>query len=1100
MGPIVELDVVVGGASDEYDCKVVRLGHSYGSPTKRRVRKQLRGSVGQSVKLPAITTPSAPPPPALPGSSPRRAPPTSARLSHEKGSGELEQSKAVTALPQLMPLASQSPADAIAPVLGFCQETTQGEGYRWSKQRQLLKKRRPRLPRSLAADAMARHRSASPMMRSISPDSQATDRAAEKAEKDRSYGGRATLSNALCGAVQKAERQPLDRPTPCPNKPQPGTSSPQPPPQPSSTRPRSLKNRFGSALSIDPMQMLTPEEAKTKFRDAIRHELDICQSLQELEAHVSLLRMALMQSFDAHFASKRRGHSFAHNIFHVAVELFNDTQGRESQENFRLILMRLMNQEMRRRASLLEHIVDNGNEMEELIPLLDAGKRTPAALSTSAGQDAPEVPEAGPPAPPPPKLVRSRTMRKMSSEALLRTSSDRATSKGSAGSKRPSLRRSSTLLAAEGAAKSDMLRKAMELCGIQHPRPHLIESAHSAISKQGSHVPLTSEEFLKFVAKYEDLQLEFVKAMFEKADQDGSGSISVKELASVLRSLSQEPNPRILEELLCDVDLDGSGEINLHEFQILYEALQANEGFSKQEQEQLHELFQRFDAEGRGAVATQGLAAALTWLGFGLSQQEVDIVAADVDSNKSGLLEFHEFLVCVRRMIDRETQTMREAIEAFDTDGDGKISASELEHLLTSLGFVSNTEAVKEAADDACVDEELTLHELVEFVRCYRAREGLSNAELESVDEAMERYDTDQSGEISAMDVGRALRWFGYTMPVERQDALVEAVDVDNSGKIGPTEFRKLLRVYMEGCVQHMKTVYSTMLDAAGGAEGLPEEKCQEAFEELELVSSTGKLPTLRDEDKGTKGLVHLEGFVAACLRFKHDMRNEYRKNGGFSEQGMANLKLFFNEYDEDRSGTVSFPELSGLLRKMFPTPAAETRPQLDNILREISRQHSSKLDFQDFVRACGQFIALQAQEKATRLHRAVLSTGFSQAEVRAFREIFLGDNDAKEVDREISLEELSGMVSRFAILTERNKSILISAFRMAQRLRGPERALNLMKSPRSQVSPSVDTLDFPGFLLVMSELVRKNFGNLQGSDRQSGSPTKKRNITVAEA
>jgi calmodulin len=49
-------------------------------------------------------------------------------------------------------------------------------------------------------------------------------------------------------------------------------------------------------------------------------------------------------------------------------------------------------------------------------------------------------------------------------------------------------------------------------------------------------------------------------------DKDGNGSVDTKELGQVMRSLGQNPTDEELEDMINEVDADGSGTIDFNEF------------------------------------------------------------------------------------------------------------------------------------------------------------------------------------------------------------------------------------------------------------------------------------------------------------------------------------------------------------------------------------------------------------------------------------------------------------------------------------------------------------------------------------------------------
>lgn len=55
------------------------------------------------------------------------------------------------------------------------------------------------------------------------------------------------------------------------------------------------------------------------------------------------------------------------------------------------------------------------------------------------------------------------------------------------------------------------------------------------------------------------------KEAFDLFDKDGEGSISSKELGTVMRAIGQVPSEDELQEMINQVDVDGSGTIDFNE-------------------------------------------------------------------------------------------------------------------------------------------------------------------------------------------------------------------------------------------------------------------------------------------------------------------------------------------------------------------------------------------------------------------------------------------------------------------------------------------------------------------------------------------------------
>ena len=63
-----------------------------------------------------------------------------------------------------------------------------------------------------------------------------------------------------------------------------------------------------------------------------------------------------------------------------------------------------------------------------------------------------------------------------------------------------------------------------------------------------------------------DEQIAEFKEAFALFDKDGDGTITTKELGTVMRSLGQNPTEAELQDMINEVDADGNGTIDFPEF------------------------------------------------------------------------------------------------------------------------------------------------------------------------------------------------------------------------------------------------------------------------------------------------------------------------------------------------------------------------------------------------------------------------------------------------------------------------------------------------------------------------------------------------------
>lgn len=94
----------------------------------------------------------------------------------------------------------------------------------------------------------------------------------------------------------------------------------------------------------------------------------------------------------------------------------------------------------------------------------------------------------------------------------------------------------------------------------------------------------------------------------------GGGVIRTKDLGYVMRSIGYETNSNELEQMIREVDLDGDGLINFHEFKLMMNRNGENQ-LEMFNDELLNEAFRIFDKDGNGLITEKELRSAMNNLG-----------------------------------------------------------------------------------------------------------------------------------------------------------------------------------------------------------------------------------------------------------------------------------------------------------------------------------------------------------------------------------------------------------------------------------------------------------------------------------------------------
>ncbi|KAG5041815.1 hypothetical protein JHK82_013914 [Glycine max] len=138
----------------------------------------------------------------------------------------------------------------------------------------------------------------------------------------------------------------------------------------------------------------------------------------------------------------------------------------------------------------------------------------------------------------------------------------------------------------------------------------------------------------------------------------------------------------------------------------------------------------------------------------------------------------------------QDTEELKRVFSRFDANCDGKISVTELDNVLRSLGSGVPPEDIQRVMDDLDTDHDgfINLSEFAAFCRSDTADGG--DAELH---DAFNLYDHDKNGHISATELCQVLNRLGMKCSVEECHNMIKSVDSDGDGNVNFPEFKRMM-------------------------------------------------------------------------------------------------------------------------------------------------------------------------------------------------------------------------------------------------------------------------------------------------------------------
>ena len=131
--------------------------------------------------------------------------------------------------------------------------------------------------------------------------------------------------------------------------------------------------------------------------------------------------------------------------------------------------------------------------------------------------------------------------------------------------------------------------------------------------------------------------------LFDLFDKDSSGTITTKELGTVMRNLGQNPSEEELKQLIREVDLNGDGTIDFKEFLCLMVKKMDDSDIDQE----LQDAFKFFDGDKDGYITSLELRNAMNNLGDEYTPEEAEEMIKEGDLDNDGRIDYDEFMKLV---------------------------------------------------------------------------------------------------------------------------------------------------------------------------------------------------------------------------------------------------------------------------------------------------------------------------------------------------------------------------------------------------------------------------------------------------------------------
>ena len=248
-----------------------------------------------------------------------------------------------------------------------------------------------------------------------------------------------------------------------------------------------------------------------------------------------------------------------------------------------------------------------------------------------------------------------------------------------------------------------------------------------------------------------------------------------------------------------------------------------NNELTNEQTDEIREKFMVFavcDDNNDGTINMNELEAVMKYMGQNPTKKELQEIMTKMDTDKSGTLEFKEFLELMKSIKNEEPlpfdptlntdnltpdekEVIKEKFLLFDEDGSGSISKEELGAAMRYMGL-NPTEAEVQTMLDSLDEDGTCQLEFPEFLKLMSQIKNhdplsfdltgqLTTKQIAEIQEKFLQFDDDQDGVIDKSELGAILRYMGQTpTDLELEDILLK-LDEDGTNVLEFPEFLKLM-------------------------------------------------------------------------------------------------------------------------------------------------------------------------------------------------------------------------------------------------------------------------------------------------------------------
>ncbi|XP_049282908.1 troponin C isoform X1 [Anopheles funestus] len=142
----------------------------------------------------------------------------------------------------------------------------------------------------------------------------------------------------------------------------------------------------------------------------------------------------------------------------------------------------------------------------------------------------------------------------------------------------------------------------------------------------------------------EEQRMLIMRKAFQMFDTAKTGFIETIKISTILNTMGQLFDEGELQDLIDEEDPESTGRVNFDGFANIASNFLQEEEDAEAMQQELKEAFRLYDREGNGYITTSTLKEILKALDDKLSNEDLDGIIGEIDTDGSGTVDFDEFM------------------------------------------------------------------------------------------------------------------------------------------------------------------------------------------------------------------------------------------------------------------------------------------------------------------------------------------------------------------------------------------------------------------------------------------------------------------------